>query len=186
MRAKHCTTDIPPVHVSVHTYCDDALVSANGRLKLERELFAFVRDRIPPIGPHIRYHSDSFPPALYELGIDSVTVFRYPGLKKAFWSLPYGAFVPESSAKLIQEVIDKKNVLVPTYRAKATELWLLILSGTDGLHSLVHLDSDILSATYSAGFDRVFLFKTFGPSVHELKLEAVKRKTTGNGLNGLT
>jgi hypothetical protein len=48
-------------------------------------------------------------------------------------------------------------------------LWLLIVSGSGGLHSMVDFDGDVLTASYASSFDRIFLLRTFGSSVHELK-----------------
>ena len=60
----------------------------------------------------------------------------------------------------MQGIIDKKARRLPKYRKKADKLWLLILSGPDGLHSTVYFDKDVLSHKYSTDFDRIFLFRT--------------------------
>ena len=169
LREIHLKSTITPVHVSVHLYRDDALFKPDQRAALKKELFAFVCHRIPPPGPYVEFDSESLSKSLCEKGVDSIMILHNAKLTRPCWSLPYASVVPESSSSIIQGIIDKKARHVPKYRKKADKLWLLILSGTDGLHSTVYFDNDVLTHRYSTDFDRLFLFRTFGASAHELK-----------------
>jgi hypothetical protein len=169
LRDEHLNSTITPVHVSVYMYRDDALLKPNQRSALKKELFAFVAHRIPPPGPHIEFDSESLSQSLCEKGVDSIVILHHTKLTRPYWSFPYASAIPESSSSIVQGIIDKKARLVPKYRKRADRLWLLILSGTDGLHSTVYFDNDVLTHKYSTDFDRLFLFCTFGASAHELK-----------------
>ena len=167
LRDEHLKSGTTPAHVSVYMYRDDALLQPRQRIALRKELFAFVSGRIPPPGPCVEFDSGYLPKSLSESGIDSIKIINAKNTSPC-WSLPYASFLPESYPSTIQGIIHKKDMLVPKYRAKAEKLWLLILSGTDGLHSTMYLDRGILTHKYKTNFDRLFLFRTFGASAHEL------------------
>jgi hypothetical protein len=169
LREEHLKSTITPVHVSVHMYRDDDLFKPDQRAALKKELLAFVSHHIPPLGPHVEFDSESLSKSLCEKGVDSIMILHNAKLTRPCWSLPYASVIPESSSSIVQGIIDKKARLVPKYRKKADKLWLLILSGTDGLHSTVYFGNDVLTHKYSTDFDRLFLFRTFGGSAHELK-----------------
>ncbi|MGD0537838.1 MAG: hypothetical protein ABSC03_09360 [Verrucomicrobiota bacterium] len=169
LREEHLKTRVTPVHVSVHIYRDDALFKPRQRTALKKELFAFVSHRIPPSGPYVEFDSESLSKSLCEKGVDAIMILHNAKLTTPYWSVPYASVIPESSSSIVQGIIGKKDRLVPKYRKKADKLWLLILSGTDGLHSTVYFDNDVLTHRYATDFDRVFLFRTFGACAHELR-----------------
>jgi len=47
---------------------------------------------------------------------------------------------------------------VPVYRKKAPAVWLLIVVRTEGLHSILDFDRDILTASYTTAFDGSLFF----------------------------
>jgi hypothetical protein len=169
LREEHLKTNITPVQVSIILFRDDALFKPIQRSALKNELLAFVSQHIPPPGPYVEFDLDSLPESLLEKGVDMVTIFHNTELTNPCWSMSYAATIPESNSSIIQGIISKKATLIPEYRKKADKLWLLILSGPDGLHSTVNFDKDVLTHCYSSEFDRLFLFRTSGGSAHELK-----------------
>ena len=171
LRAHHAASGLPPVTVSVHISNDTAIVTKTGRAALEGALFSFVGHNIPAVGSHIEFDERNLPESLLDLGIHAISVLHHPNLTKPFWSLAEGAFVPESESSLIQSILNKKNFRLPVYRKKAPMVWLLILSGSEGLHSMLDFDRDVLTANYKTDFDRLFVFRTYGPSTHELRIE---------------
>jgi len=167
LREEHLKANIKPVHVSVILFRDDALFKANQRAALKKELLAFVSQHIPLLGSAVEFDLDSLPESLLEKGVDMITIINAE-LTIPYWNLSYASTIPESNSSIIQGIIDKKNKLIPEYRKKADKLWLLILSGPDGLHSTVNFDKDVLTHSYCSEFDRLFLFRTSGVSAHEL------------------
>ena len=170
LRANHAGTGMPPVMVTVHLASDTAVVSKTGRTALETALFAFVGRNLPHEGPHVDFDWRDFPEALLDLGVHTISILRPRNLTKPFWSLSESSFVPESGSPLVQAILDKKSNRLPTYRKKAPAVWLLIVFGTEGLHSILDFDGDILTASYTTAFDRLFVFRTYGPSTHELRI----------------
>jgi hypothetical protein len=173
LRTNHAGAGLPPVTVSVHMLNDTNMTTKSGRIALEIALFDFVGRNIPPEGPHVSFDWNNLSEKLRGLGVHAISILRHPSLTKPFWSLSEGSFVPESKSPFIQAILDKKNPLVPRYRKKASEIWLLVVSGSEGLHSILDFDHDILTATYKSAFDRLFVFRTFGRATHELKVSSV-------------
>lgn len=169
LREEHSQRGLLPLHGSVHLFSEEKLLSNVSRRQLALSVLDFVESRVPPIGPHVEF--DDLPAPLNSLGVDRITVIRTAALTRPTWSLPYASFIPESLSSVVQAVITSKSSLVGEYRKKAPVIWLLIVSGTNGLHSIIDFDRDVLSASYTSAFDRLFLLRTFGPSVHELRRE---------------
>jgi hypothetical protein len=168
----HKIGDYLPVHVSIHFWSEENLLTAPARRLLAERILSFVAVHIPPIGPHVEHRMDDEAVDLLDMGVDSIIMIRTASLTKGTYAIGHGAFIPESRSNLIQDILDQKASLIPEYRKKAKALWLLILSGTGGLHSIIDFDRDVLTAEYSTEFDRVFVFRTFGPHIHELKKRA--------------
>jgi len=167
LREEHLRRALPPLHASVHLFSDDKLLSGAARRQMTVALVDFVGSNIPAIGPGVEFQD--LPAALVDLGVDRISVIRTAALTRPTWSLPYASYIPESRSSMVQAIITEKSALAGEYRKQASALWLMIVSGTDGLHSIIDLDGDVLSTLYASDFDRVFLFRTFGPSIHELK-----------------
>lgn len=169
LRERHAARGLPPLTVGLLLAHHEILLTAAKREELTETLLDFVAARIPAEGPHVRYDFDDLPLELYEQGVSSISILRQRAVTKPFWSVSQTAFVPESTGNQVQAVVDRKNQNCAAYRKKAPQLWLLIISGSKGLNSILDFDGDVLSTEYRSEFDRVFLFRTFGGSVHELK-----------------
>lgn len=174
LQRAHALAGVAPVHVTVQFFDNRVFKDAKARKRLIPEIVSFVGARIPPMEVPVSYSTTDFDSLLREYGVDWVGMLRLPSLTKPTYAIPEVAFLPESTSTRVQERIDEKNALLSRYLEHAQVQWLLILSGPGGLYSIVDFDRDVLSATYTTGFDRVFLFRTFGPNVFELKIEKTK------------
>ena len=153
LREEQLKSKITQVHVTVILFRDDALFKPSQRSVLKKELFAFVSQHIPPPGDDVEFDLDSLPESLCEKGVDVISIRHNAELTSPCWNLSYASTIPESTSSIIQGIMDKKARLVPKYRKKADKLWLLIISGSDGLHSTVNFDKDVLSHKYTTDFD---------------------------------
>lgn len=172
LKREHVARGIPAVTVSLHLDTHEPLMTRAGRDALVRLLLDFVAERIPSEGPHVEYEWDDLPEQITESGVSRLSILRHASLTDAFWTVPHASHLPESTGTLVQAVIDRKSANRSAYQTKAPEHWLVIISGSQGLHSILDFDRDVLTTDYAAAFERVFLFRTFGPSVHELKVHA--------------
>lgn len=173
LKEQHLARGVPPVTVSLHLDTHEPLMTRAGRDTLAAILLDFVSARIPPAGRHVDYDWDQLPTALTDRGVSHLSILRHPSLTIPFWTVPHASFLPESTGAVVQTVIDRKSANRASYLTKAPEHWLLIISGTQGLHSILDFDRDVLTTEYPAAFERLFLFRTFGPSAHELKVRKV-------------
>jgi len=169
LREEHAARDIPAVHVSVHLAHEQVLLSRSTRNALATQLLAFVAANLPAENCSAEFEWSTLSSELSEMGVHAIHVLRRKALTKPFWGFPHSAFVPESTADRVQTVINDKAPNVAAYRRRAEKLWLVIVSGTQGLQSIVDADAGALNATYTSQFDRLFLLRTFGGTVHELK-----------------
>lgn len=168
LNEEHTRRKLPALNVAVHLFAEEKLFQPEGRELLVNSLVDFIARNIPSLGGSIELDWESLSPSLSAVGVERISILRHPSFTKAFWSLPYASFIPESDSALVQAIITEKSELVSEYRKNAPHLWLLIISGTGGLHSIVDFDGDVLSASYRSDFDRIFLFRTFGSALHEL------------------
>jgi hypothetical protein len=169
LREQHVTRNIPPVHVSVHFSQEQILLSRQDRSDLAERLLTFVAANIPAENESAEFDYHTLPAELYSVGVSFLNILRNRALTMPFWGLPNASFLPESTAGTVQALIDKKASNVAAYRKRVPQLWLMIISGTQGLQSILDLDAGLLDANYETEFDRLFLFRAFGGTVHELK-----------------
>lgn len=169
LRGEHITRQIPPVQVSVHFSHDEVLLSRKDRANLAERLLTFISANIPAQNSSVEFGYDTLPSEIYDLGVSRLNVLRSVALTDPFWAMPHAGYLPESTAERVQSLIDKKALHVAAYRRRAPQLWLIIISGTQGLQSILDLDGGLLEASYETEFDRLFLFRAFGGTFHELK-----------------
>jgi hypothetical protein len=109
---------------------------------------------------------DSFPKEIVVIRIN-----RSPFRKKALWTPTQVAFIPRLSVTELQSRIDHKNKRVEFYKQKCEHLWLLIVHSLPySLASTFEDSEEALQHRYSASFERVFLFDSFGGRSVELLL----------------
>jgi hypothetical protein len=97
-------------------------------------------------------------------------VGRFDVLTEPSWAAPDAGYITDADPGHLQRIVDGKNDLVPTYRAKADELWLVIVAHGFAISSTVTMGADALSSTYRSAFDRVFLLQSFDRRVWELAI----------------
>jgi len=101
--------------------------------------------------------------------ISSVSISRYSFITDALWGIPDGGTIPRFTPEQLQRRIEDKNLLVPIYRQKANEVWLLIVYGFT-VSSWYQRTDEVLSEKYSSQFDQIFLFDIFRQNVDRLSV----------------
>ena len=170
LRIEHIRRNLPAITVYVHLYEATHLINKATRQVLKAELLDFVSANLEVFDKSACFGHELLPENLMDKGVDQISVLRLPTLTDPFWALSHAEFIPESRSSLIQAIVSEKSAHISEYRKKASTVWLVIISGTGGLGSIIDFDHDVLTATYQSNFERVFLFRTYGRSVHELKL----------------
>lgn len=101
----------------------------------------------------------------------SIDILRPSYITNPLWAVPDADVIPKFSVDVIQQVIDKKNVLIPSYRKKSQELWLLIIHGFT-LSSTFENEENVFEHNYSSDFNRIFLFDIFSQTPAELRIKS--------------
>ena len=164
----HAKIGLPPSHISVRLSVEDNLRFLDSRKLLAEQLVDFVADHISDCAGYVEFPPWSVPKHLVDAGVNSIAILRNDALTKGYWVFPHAAFIPESRSSSVQEIVTRKSGDTHKYAKSCDSLWLLIVSGSGGLHSMIDFDGDVLTTEYVTTFDRIFLLRTFG-TVHELK-----------------
>ena len=101
---------------------------------------------------------------------DGIRHFSYCTVRPEFevWGPNYGYAVPGVSIDLIEERLRDKESRLDEYRRRCDEVWLLIVTDTGTPASHFEVPDSVVSATYSTGFDRVYLLTIFHRSLLRL------------------
>ncbi|MCP9492832.1 MAG: hypothetical protein MSG64_00085 [Pyrinomonadaceae bacterium MAG19_C2-C3] len=116
---------------------------------------------------YIRVENDYFDTDFFPEDIASIHIRKLNHITEGFWSVPTAAFIPDCSSGEIQQIIDKKNILYPSYRKKCQEAWLVVVHEVS-LSSTFKFSDEVLNHSYSSLFERTFLYGNFSPSALEL------------------
>jgi hypothetical protein len=84
------------------------------------------------------------------------------------WGPNYGYAVPGVSIDLIEERLRDKESRLDEYRRRCDEVWLLIVTDTGTRASHFDVPGSVVSATYSTGFERLYLLIIFHHSLLRL------------------
>lgn len=109
--------------------------------------------------------SDDLPELLPEFQI--IRICRGAGS----WMVTESQRAPQLTARDIQAALDEKSLLVPEYRTKAVECWLLLVLDRYPLAGSFSVPESTLSATYRTKFDRAYLLLSMECVSHRLQLE---------------
>jgi hypothetical protein len=95
-----------------------------------------------------------------------IRVIRGDGL----WSVSEAQMASRLSPEILQEFIGAKSSLVPSYRTKAGEAWLLLVLDRYPLPGSFTVPESSLRSIYATPFDRVYLLLSMEQVLHRLSL----------------
>lgn len=96
--------------------------------------------------------------------IESINFFKYPSLKKSFFSESAGGVLPELTLQHLQAILNKKEKALKKYKI-CNEQWLLIEEGTFLSDSF----GDVLVQEFFTDFNKVFLYRHAKGELVQLK-----------------
>lgn len=143
------------------------------RSQISRDLFELVRSNAPAKEGSIHIDQDivhEMKASSLQTTLHSVRIDRYDGQKRGHWISAEAGFVPFVEVDEIQNIIDGKVAKLSGYQTNVDEVWLLIPIGWGGPASFGQIQEGVLTHTYSAPFDKVFLMP-WGKA-HSLKIQA--------------
>jgi hypothetical protein len=110
--------------------------------------------------------------------INSIHIRRLSLLTKGFWNAPDAAFIPDCEPDQIQEIIDKKNKRITSYRNRCDVVWLLIVVDGFALSATVNFTESVRNHSFASSFDRVFIFENAAERSFELSLHSSTKCST--------
>jgi len=123
-----------------------------------------------PIGGHVTLRPTGETWESFPKEVAYIEIYRCHEDEDPSWNLlSVGAILPITAAE-IQNRIRSKESKLHEYRARSSEIWLLIVTDGFRISSTVEVTSSAIEYRYTAGFDRVFFFWNFDGRFVELKL----------------
>ncbi len=167
---EHSKRGLPPSRISVLLYPSATIQQEIDRKRLCGELVSFIADRVPPGHGLLSFEEHQLTNSLQTEGVHSISIFRSASVTDVQWNIPPVGFLPDFQPDSIQEKISKKSGSKwISGETKFKAKWLLILTGTKGIHSMIEISKEILSRTYTSSFDRIFVLNTVARRVYELE-----------------
>lgn len=120
---------------------------------------------------NVRLEADWDTPDFHD-EINSIHIRRLAILTKGFWNVPDAAFVPDCEPNQIQELIDKKNKRLTSYRNYCDVIWLVIVVDGFALSSTVNFREAVRNHSFTSDFDRVFIFENANERSFELRVHS--------------
>ena len=114
--------------------------------------------------------------------VHELRVYYFEGSDETFWASPEFGWRQDLSIAHLQAAIDRKNALVPTYRAKASTLWLLLVSDSGQLSTAFALPDTVAAHSFVSEFDRIILFDALRGGFAQLQITGLSdqgRSATG-------
>jgi len=97
------------------------------------------------------------------------------------WFCNCAGWVVEITPEQLQETICKKEQKLASYRARCSDVWLLIVADNARIPSTVDLEESAISYRYATDFNRVFFFWNSPPRFVELQRLATDRSNEVTG-----
>jgi len=101
--------------------------------------------------------------------IDSIHIRRLPILTEGFWNTWGVGFIPTYNPDQLQEILDRKEKSISSFRNRCDATWLVIVVGSFAISSTVNFGYSVYNHSYTSAFDRVFVFKNADEKSFELK-----------------
>lgn len=168
-RDLHEELELPPVHVSIH-FSNNHTFQKNIVEQLATRISKLVEQNLPEMNSKYEegyewVNRDYFPEE-----INRIAVYRFPEIKRAFFSAPDAGFIPDLSPRDIVRVLDNKNKKYAFYRKRCNELWLVVNINGSQLSSTFDIPEEAITERYRTPFERVFLLNS-GKEIYELSVQ---------------
>jgi hypothetical protein len=95
-------------------------------------------------------------------GVSEILLFRGDPENRHHWTSDGFGMVLEDSRELLQDTIDRKGELLPSYLKETSQCWLLMVADGISPSTFIEANSETQAHQFSSHFERTF-FLTFGP-----------------------
>jgi len=164
-----------PLHVAV-SFDDNRPVKKPRVPLLAQELASVVLSNAPDqhamhaVIRHRLFRERHLAPLSLEF--HNVHIWNFPNVTHGVWHVPRAGFVVEPGAQEIQEALDRKRDCYAPCLTKCDEAWLLVVAEGTAPSSFAEFIPSVQDRLFKSPFQRCFLLGSFGPRLHELRIEA--------------
>ncbi len=169
--ARHQSNGLPPVLVSAF-FSKHHDFGRAARQAVANSLADIIEYHLPECPGRVEVEYDPAK-AYFSDRIDEVHIRRLPEVTYNHWMAPEAAWARPHGPDFLQSVLDEKAGSYEACRLRCDEVWLIILSGTERLASMVQFAEGTLQQRYATPFDRAFLFED-GRHIHSLSKAITK------------
>lgn len=156
----------PHAYVSVHFSPSSDLRRLN-RDETARRLANFVAQLALSSEQHTQWRQDYASGALPD-AITFVNMLGVPENSMAHWAAPSAGWVSPMTSELLQARVDEKARLLPKYRTRVKDNWLLLVSDGAKPSQFFDLPTHELARSIVSPFERTFYLARFKGTVIEL------------------
>jgi hypothetical protein len=100
--------------------------------------------------------------------VNSVAVHRLDAITETHFTSPGATWVAPFTAADIERALVSKEPKHSTYRQRCDEAWLLINADISAMSTWFQFDPAAVSGTLETRFERVFVLRHFGSTLHEI------------------
>jgi hypothetical protein len=106
--------------------------------------------------------------------LNSVHISRATFITANDWHCSRAGFEFTCGVHHLQDCIDQKNLKLSGYLARCDRVWLLFVVEGFAPSSFIELSDEVTSHCFRTGFNRVFVFWSFGRRFFELRSQTVR------------
>jgi hypothetical protein len=160
----------PSLYVTL-AFVSKIALAKNEVSTISAQVSNIVSRHIPNEGQHLVLDACKLPADYLPRQISAIFIDRLKNQREMFWAVMRSDNIPNLSSAQVQEIIRNKDVHLQKYRARCSEVWLLIVQDGFTPSSGFDIPEEVLGKAYKSGFERLFLFKSFECETHELNVE---------------
>ena len=161
----------PPIRCTV--FMHNKHIEKNEVASLASAIVKIAVKNVPPPNSSVREEYDWTNRAYFPGILDSVTVHRLDGMTQSHFNCPGSTWVAPLAPGDLERAIASKEGKYDAYRKRCEEAWLLINADIGSMSTWFQFDSAALTGPFRTSFQRVFVMRHFGSSLHELAVVPV-------------
>ena len=156
----------PPVRCAI--FMQDANIEKSQVELLAKAIVDIALRNLPPPNASNNESYDWVNRSYFPEIIDSITVHRLDAITQTHFNCPGATWVPKLSSTDVERTLAAKEPKYPAYRQRCDEAWLLVNADIGSMSTWFDFQAEGIAGCFATSFDRVFIMRHFGQTLHEL------------------
>jgi len=154
-------------------FSDQYHVTKRDESQLATKIVKLLDRYLPSPGDSIAFSPDDVGEdwAHFPDELDYFRVSRLIEYKRNYWSVMDGGWLGNLTPETVQSALDAKADLLPVYRERVADVWILLVLDGAALSSMVAVLDSVVEAIYASHFDRAFLLQAHQRQAFELRVQ---------------